>query len=85
MTNFIFKSDKPDLQKIHQLLVTIQKNTLYLTYRVDSMMKTLNKVAVDKSLQKQVDDYFDDSDNSSESNPEDLQKDQENPENAGSV
>ncbi len=59
MTKFIFKSNASDLQKISQSIDTIQKNVLYLTYRTDSMLKTLNKMAIDKDLQHQVDEYFD--------------------------
>ncbi len=58
MTKFIFKSNASDLQKISQSLETIQKNVLYLTYRMDSLLKKTNEYMVDKSLQKQVDDYF---------------------------
>ncbi len=58
MTKFIFKSNASDLQKISQQIETIQKNVLYLTYRTDSILKTLNKAVIDKSLQKQVDEYF---------------------------
>ncbi len=60
MKNFIFKSSDPDLQKMFQYLETIQKNVLYLTYRIDSLLKDMKKLTVDKGLQKQVDDYFDD-------------------------
>jgi len=59
MTKFIFKSNASDLQKISQSIETLQKNTLYITYRVDNMLKKLNELVVDKGLQKQVDDYFD--------------------------
>ncbi len=58
MNKFLFKSSDADLQKIYQLLETIQKNVLYSTYRTDSILKTLNKITVDKGLQKQVDQYF---------------------------
>ncbi len=58
MTKFIFKSNASDLQKISQSLETIQKNVLYLTYRMDTCLKTLNKMAIDKGLQHQVDEYF---------------------------
>ncbi len=75
MTKFIFKSDKSDLQKIIAVNETIQKNILYMTYRIDSMMKTLNKIAVDKSLQKQVDEYFED--DSNPDNPESIQNNKE--------
>ncbi len=38
----------------------MNKNILYLTYQVDWIRKYLNEQQVDKSLQKQVDDYFED-------------------------
>ncbi len=60
MTKFIFKSNASDLQKISQSIETIQKNVLYLTYQVDWIRKYCNQQVVDKGLQKQVDDYFDD-------------------------
>ncbi len=58
MTKFIFKSNASDLQKISQSLETIQKNVLYITYRTDSMLKMLKEMVIDKGLQKQVDEYF---------------------------
>ncbi len=58
MKNFIFKSTDADLQKMFQLLETIQKNGLYCTYRIDSLLKNFEKLLVDKNLQKQVDAYF---------------------------
>ncbi len=60
MKNFIFKSTGADLQKMFQLLGTIQKNVLYLTYHMDRVNKEIKKLVVDKDLQKQVDDYFED-------------------------
>ncbi len=61
MNKFLFKSTGADFQKLLQLTETIQKNVLYLTYRTDMIIKTLNKIDTDKGLQKQVDEYFDDS------------------------
>ncbi len=58
MKNYIFKSSDTDLQKMFQLLETIQKNVLYSTYRTDSILKILNKLIIDKDLQHQVDEYF---------------------------
>ncbi len=58
MKNFIFKSSDADLQKMFQLLETIQKNVLYSTYRTDSILKILNKMVIDKDLQTQVDEFF---------------------------
>ncbi len=58
MKNFIFKSADADLQKMFQLLETIQSNGLYCTYRIDSLLKNFEKLLTDKGLQKQVDEYF---------------------------
>ncbi len=60
MKNFIFKSTEADLQKMFQYLDTIQKNVLYLTYRIDSIMKDIRTLTADKGLQRQVDDFFED-------------------------
>ncbi len=65
MKNFIFKSTDADLQKMFQSIETIQKNVLYCTYRIDMILKTLNKIDTDKGLQKQVDDYFEDDEETS--------------------
>ncbi len=62
MKNFIFKSTDADLQKMFQLLETIQSNGLYCTYRLDSLLKNFEKLLVDKRLQKQVDEYFESED-----------------------
>ncbi len=64
MKNFIFKSTDADLQKMFLLLETIQKNGLYCTYRIDSLLKNFEKLLTDKSLQKQVDEYFEDEETS---------------------
>ncbi len=58
MKNFIFKSTAADLQKMFQLIETIQKNVLYVTYRIDMLIKRYDKLEIDKGLQKQVDEYF---------------------------
>ncbi len=60
MKNFIFKSTVADLQKIFQFLETNQKNVLYLTYRIDSILKKVTSLENSLGLQKQVDDYFED-------------------------
>ncbi len=60
MNKFLFKSSEADFQKLFQLLDTIQKNGLYCTYRIDSLLKNFEKLLVDKGLQKQVDAYFED-------------------------
>ncbi len=58
MKNFIFKSTDADFKKMFSIIETIQKNTLYSTYRIDSLLKNFDKLLTDKSLQKQVDEYF---------------------------
>ncbi len=58
MKNFIFKSTAADLQKMFQLVETIQKNVLYVTYRIDMLIKRFDKLQIDKGLQQQVDEYF---------------------------
>ncbi len=64
MKNFIFKSTDADLQKMFQYLETTQKNVLYLTYRMDTLLKDVKKALTDKGLQKQVDAYFEDDETS---------------------
>ncbi len=58
MTNFIFKSTAADLQKIRQSLEIVQKNVLYLTYRMDTVLKYLSTEKSDTRLQTQVDDFY---------------------------
>ena len=70
MTNILFKSRDQDLSKILSILETLQKNVLYLTYRLDSVLKKVNELSTNTGLQKQVDDYFDES----EHIPEDEDK-----------
>ncbi len=59
MKNFIFKSTTADLQKMFQSIETIQKNVLYITYRIDMLIKRYDKLETDKGLQKQVTDFYD--------------------------
>ncbi len=58
MNKFLFKSTAADLSKILPILETLQKNVLYLTYRIDAVLKKVNELDNDKGLQKQVDEYF---------------------------
>ncbi len=60
MKNFIFKSTDADFKKMFSIIEIIQKNVLYLTYRIDTLLKEVKELTVDKGLQKQVDQYFDD-------------------------
>ncbi len=65
MKNFIFKSTAADLQKMFSILDNLQKNIVYITYKVDNILKLVKAQNVDSGLQKQVDSYFED-------NPEDI-------------
>ncbi len=65
MKNFIFKSNESDLQKMFSILDNLQKNIVYITYKVDNILKLVKAQNVDSGLQKQVDSYFED-------NPEDI-------------
>ncbi len=70
MKNFIFKSTEADLQKMFQYLETTQKNILYLTYQTDKLLKITRTLETNMGLQRQIDDYFEDS----EHIPEDEDK-----------
>ncbi len=70
MNKFLFKSTDADLQKIYQYLETNQKNVLYLTYRIDSILKKVNSLDNTVGLQKQVDQYFEDSEHIPEDDKE---------------
>ncbi len=59
MNKFLFKSADTDLQKLITIQMTVQKNVLYITHRVDLIIRELNELKVNKGLQKQVDEYFD--------------------------
>ncbi len=59
MKNFIFKSTDADFKKMFSIIETIQKNCLYTTYRLDTLLKQIEKLTTDKDLQTQVDKYFD--------------------------
>ncbi len=72
MKNFIFKSNESDLQKMFQSIETIQKNVLYLTYRLDTVLKTVTKIDRDNALQKQVDDFFETSPKTDSDDKRDL-------------
>ncbi len=72
MKNFIFKSTAADLQKMFQSIETIQKNVLYITYRIDMLIKRYDKLELDKGLQTQVDRYFEDDKNDIPDSENDL-------------
>ncbi len=67
MKNFIFKSTAADLQKMFSILENLQKNMVYGTYRLDAILKIVKSLDTDKGLQKQVDEYFEETSPQTES------------------
>ncbi len=59
MNKFLFKSTDADFKKLSSTIDTIQKNVLYLTYRMDTLLKDVKSLTVNRDLQSQVDKYFD--------------------------
>ncbi len=73
MNKFLFKSTTADLSKILSILETLQKNVLYMTYRIDTILKCVSEDRHDKNLQKQVDQYFEDDTQKEEIPPEETE------------
>ncbi len=48
------------ISKIQSQLDILMKNVLYCTHELDKIKKIVNKIDTNTSLQKQVDDYFED-------------------------
>ncbi len=67
--NLKFKSSEPDLKFKTQVnkLDIINGNILYLTREIDDIKRILTELSTDKSLQKQVDDYFEETSPQTES------------------
>ncbi len=72
MKNFIFKSTDADLQKMFSILDNLQKNIVYITYKVDNIIKIVKSLDTDSNLQKQVDSYFDEDKNDIPEEKQDL-------------
>ncbi len=63
MNKFLFKSNESDLQKMFSILENLQKNIVYITYKVDNIIKIVKSLETESGLQKQVDSYFEDTEN----------------------
>ncbi len=72
MKNFIFKSSEADLQKMFSILDNLQKNIVYITYKVDNIIKVVKSLETNTNLQKQVDEYFEDDKNDIPDEKQDL-------------
>ncbi len=61
--NNLFSKSPETFEKLIQSLLDkfeiLQKNVNYITYRCDTILKILRTADTDKSLQEQVDKYFD--------------------------
>jgi len=71
MKNFIFKSTDADFKKMFSIIETIQSNVLYLTYRINSLLKEVKSLTVDKGIQTQVNEYFEKDETSPQTELED--------------
>ncbi len=58
MKNFIFKSTDADLQKMFSILENIQKNMVYVTYKVDAIIKTVRMLETNARCQKEADTFY---------------------------
>ncbi len=60
---FDFSKSREDLQNKLQSnwLEIVNKNVLYLTHEIDQVKKIVTEIRNSANLQKQVDEYFDDS------------------------
>ncbi len=67
MKNFIFKSTAADLQKMFSILENLQKNMVYTTYKMDAILKIVKSLDTNLNLQKQVDEYFEETSPQTES------------------
>ncbi len=72
MKNFIFKSNESDLQKMFSILENLQKNLVYVTYKSDAILKLVKSLETNLHLQKQVDEYFDETSPQTEQDTKDL-------------
>ncbi len=60
MNKFLFKSTDADFKKMFSIIETMQKNILYITYRLDKCLSILETLKVDTGVQKQVTDFYED-------------------------
>ncbi len=58
MNKFLFKSTDADFKKMFSIIETLQKNVLYITYRLDKCLSLLDSLKTDSGTQKQVDDFY---------------------------
>jgi len=66
-----FSKSRDDFQKINpsDLLHTMNKNLLYLTYQIDGLNKLCKSMSHDMNNQKTVDDFYNRQEEGEESSP----------------
>ncbi len=69
MTNFIFKSQWT-FKKISNQLEMIQSELRHNRQDQQQILYLLKRIAIDKNLQKQVDQYFEDDETSPQTDPD---------------
>ncbi len=71
MLNFKNISPTTDFySKLDKDLLVINKNVLYITHEMDKIKKVVMDIQNSMNLQKQVDEYFDDTENIPEEVPD---------------
>ncbi len=75
MKNFIFKSEADFHKIIFNKLEIIQSEQRHNRSDISMVLHMLNKLVVNRNLQKQVDDYFDDEETSHQTDNEDKEPD----------
>ncbi len=70
MNKFLFKSTDADFKKMFSIIETLQKNVLYITYRLDKCLSILETLKVDTGVQKQVTDFYEDTEHIPEDDKE---------------
>ncbi len=69
--NLKFKSSEPDLKfNIQSQFRILNQNVLYLTREIDDIKRMLTSLRANANIQKQVDEYFEDSSQTEEEEKE---------------
>ncbi len=55
------------IQYIDKQIRVLNSNVLYITHMQDKILKLVNKLVVDRNLQKSVDEYFDETSHQTDS------------------
>ncbi len=71
MNKFLFKSTEADFQKLYlNKLDILMKNMLYTTHQLDKVLLIVRHLETSAGLQKQVDEFFEDSSQEEDKEPD---------------